>query len=57
MNEWIYFRVKLNYPQRNLDEIEETDGDIEIELSEDIWEKTCSYDWQVKYFWMKLLKF
>ena len=25
---------------------------LEIEMSEDSWEKTYHYDWQVKYFWI-----
>ena len=29
---------------------------IYIELNEDIYEEINTYDWRVKYFWMKLLK-
>ena len=29
---------------------------VYLELSEDSWEKVEYWDWTVKYFWMKLLK-
>jgi len=39
--------------------VENFDGDIEqckisIEMYEEIWESIVTYDWRVKYFWMKV---
>ena len=29
-------------------------GNIEIERTEDTWEKIKTYDWTIKYFWMQI---
>lgn len=53
---WVNFEVELRDKDKPLDEIDETDAIIKVEIGEDSWYETRSYDWQVKYFWMVLLR-
>ena len=46
----LYFKVKKNDNEPDIDML-----DIFIDMGEGNWENTRTYDYRVKYFWMKVL--